>query len=688
MSPLFVATALFTMPSPPLAPRIPHDIESPFGVRTDFYYWLRDSEDPRVIEYLEAENLYAEAFLAGNGDIREILISEMADRLPSEDASVPWELDGWWYGTRYEAGAEYPVYFRCMGAPDGPESVLFDMNELARDREYFSLEGMSVSPDGFIVSLCIDTLGDHRGMIVFLDTRAGAFLPDTLDNASSDMAWGADSRTFLFGYLDETRRTAGFSRYSLGSGESPESVFFEADSTFWPWMYESRSREWIVIGTESTDTSEFFLMRSDHPSASPTVVFPRERGVLYSLEFAGDSLYILTNRDALNFRLLRTLPPGCPEITEVLPHDPDVLLEGMVGFRNRLVVMDRSSGRQGLRILAVPDGEWLRVELPDEPASIYSSANHEYDSDSFRFEFSSFVTPWSTVSCDLPTGELTFLKTDSVAGYDPSLYETEFLTAPAPDGEMVPVSLVYRRDLFSPGGNPLLLYGYGAYGYSNDPMFSSSALSLLDRGFVYALAHVRGGQELGRRWYLDGMLLSKRNTFTDFIACAEYLGETGWCDPGRMFGMGESAGGLLIGAVANMRPDLWRGLVAGVPFVDVVTTMMDESIPLTTGEYSEWGNPADRESYGYMLSYSPYDNVAAVDYPAMLVTAGLYDSQVGYWEPAKWVASMRHTGMGHEPLLFITNMGAGHGGSSGRYSWLADIANQYAFLIELTGMGL
>lgn len=410
--------------------------------------------------------------------------------------------------------------------------------------------------------------------------------------------------------------------------------------------------------------------------------------MLYSIEFAGDSLYMLTNSDALNFRLLRTMPPKCPEMTEVLFHDPDVLLEDIVGFRNSLVLVDRLEGRQGLRVLAIPGGEWMRVALPDEPASVYPSSNHEYDSESFRFEFSSLVTPWSTVSCGLITGELTFLKTDSVAGYDPSLYETRYLMAPAPDGEMVPISLVYRSDLFEAGGNPLLLYGYGAYGYSNDPMFSSSTLSLLDRGFVYAIAHVRGGQELGRRWYLDGMLLSKKNTFTDFIACAEYLCETGWCDPGRVFGMGESAGGLLIGAVANMRPDLWRGLVAGVPFVDVVTTMMDETIPLTTGEYSEWGNPADRAFFDYMLSYSPYDNVASCDYPAMLVTAGFYDSQVGYWEPAKWVASLRRSGTGNEPLLFITNMGAGHGGSSGRYSWLADIANQYAFLIELAGTDL
>ncbi len=687
---MFLFTALvflYTMPTPPVAPRIAHDVVSPFGVRTDHYYWLRDGSETGIIEYLEAENEYAEAFFAASGDMREALYEEMAARLPNEDASVPWELDGWWYGTRYEAGAEYPVYFRRQGAPDGAESVLFDMNELAGEREYFSLEGMSVSSDGALVALCIDTLGDHRGMTVFLDTRSGAFLPDTLDDTSSDMAWGADSRTFFYGFQDDTRRTAGFARYTLGSGCPSDQVFVEADSTFWPWMYESTDREWIIIGTESTDTSEFWLIPATDPQAPPEPVFTRQTGVLYSIEFAGDSLFILTNGSAMNFRLLRTLPFSGEEPVPVLPNDPEILLEGIHGFRNHLVLMDRVEGRQGIRILGLPDGEWSRVALPDEPASLYPSSNRVFDASSFRFEFSSLVTPWSTVSCDLATGELTFLKTDEVIGYDPSLYGTEWLMAPADDGEMVPVSLVYRKDLLTPGGNPLLLYGYGAYGYSNDPMFSSSMLSLLDRGFVSAIAHVRGGQELGRRWYLDGRLLSKRNTFTDFIACAEYLVAEGWCDPNRVFAMGESAGGLLIGAVANMRPDLWRGLVAGVPFVDVVTTMMDETIPLTTNEYSEWGNPADPVFYDYMLSYSPYDNVAPVDYPAMLVTAGLYDSQVGYWEPAKWVAAMRHEGTGSEPLLFITNMGAGHGGSSGRYSWLSDLANQYAFLITTAGEG-
>lgn len=680
---LIAAVALYSMPDAPVAARVPFEVAAPGGVRTDHYYWLRDASNPGVLEYLEAENAYAEAWFAATGADREALYQEMAARLPEDDVSVPWELGGWWYGTRYEAGAEYPVHFRSHGSPDSVQQVLFDMNRLAGEREYFSLEAMSVSPDGNLVALCLDTLGGHRGMTVFLDAPSGTFLPDTLHDTSGDMAWGADSRTFFYGFLDGTGRTQGFCRYVPGSGSEPVEVFIEPDSTYWPWMYESTDRSWIVIGSESASTSRFLLIPASDPLLPPRQAAGGEEGVLCSITFTEDSLYILTNRDAENFRLLRTTVFSTDEPAEVIPHDPAVLLERIYGFRSHIVVMDRVDGRQGIRIREVPGGSWTRVRLPDEPASIYASTNLDFDPATFRIDYSSLVTPWSTISCDLKTGGITFLKTDHVAGYDPSLYGTASLMVPARDGEKVPVSLVYRTDLFSEGECPLLLYGYGAYGYSNDPVFGSSDLSLLDRGFVYAIAHVRGGQEMGRSWYTQGRLLSKMNTFNDFIDCAQYLGSQGWCDPDRIFAMGESAGGLLIGAVANMRPDLWRGLVAGVPFVDVVTTMLDETVPLTTNEYSEWGNPADPVFYDYMLAYSPYDNVAPADYPAMLVTAGLHDSQVGFWEPAKWVAAMRHAGTGSEPLLFMTNMGAGHGGSSGRYSWLADLAAKYAFLISL-----
>lgn len=681
---LMLALVSVGLSSPPMAARHPFQVRAPGGVRTDFYYWLRDRENPETIPYLLAENEYAQAFFQARGDLRPVLYEEMADRLPVEYLSAPWEMDGWIYGYRYPAGADYPVYFRRPAGEEDGEFLLFDLNELAEGKGYLHLGGMLPSPDGLLLALCLDTLGDHRASIVFLDTETGAFLPDTLHETSYDMAWATDGKTFFHGFLDETRRTAGFSRYRPGSGEASEPFFFEADSTFWPWMYETRNREWIVIGTESSCTSEYLIFPSNDPEAAPAAVFPRKEGVLYSIEFAGDSLYLLTNEGAENFRLMRTTPFSEESLVCVEPHSSQALLEGITGFRDYLVLRDRIGGRTGLRVRRLPGGEWMRVPLPGEPASLYPSSNHVYDTSFLRFQYSSMLTPWSTVLCDLATGELRYLRTDEVMGYDPGLYAAECLEVITPDGVMVPVSLVYRKDLFRPGGNPLLLEGYGAYGYSFDPMFSSSLLSLLDRGFVYAVAHVRGGQELGRRWYLEGRLLSKINTFTDFIACAEYLAEHAWCDPDRLFAMGDSAGGLLIGAVANMRPDLWRGLVAGVPFVDVVTTMLDPTIPLTTNEYMEWGNPADPVFYHYMLSYSPYDNAAAADYPAMLVTAGFHDSQVGYWEPAKWVAAMRYIGTGDEPLLLMTNMGAGHGGSSGRYSWLWDLADRYAFLLIIS----
>jgi len=666
----------------PLAERIPFEVPSIGETRIDWYYWLRNVSDPAVIDYLTAENAYAEDWLSCTGSLRDSLYAEMAGRLPLEDVSVPWELDGWWYGTRYPEGADYPVWFRREGSTDAVDRILFDEAELARGFEYMAVEGMRVSPDGSVVALAIDTLGDHFDTVVFLDAATGRFLEDSIRGSSGDLAWAADSRTVFTGLLDPTGRTDRIVRLTLGSGEPPEEVFFEADSTFWPWVAESRSREYVIIGTESTETSEYLLIPSTDPFRAPEPVRSRREGILYRPEFAGDSLYVLTNEGAPNFRLMRTDGSADGEWTEVLPGSGDLLLEGIEGFRDRLVLLVRTGGRPGVLIRDLPGGAWRSADLPDEPRTVYAVDNREFDSGELRLEYSSLTVPWSTLSCDMATGEVTFLKTDSVIGYDPGLYRAVSLEAPAPDGRRVPISLVYREDAFAEGTNPLLLYGYGAYGYSTDPFFQSSVLSLLDRGFVFAVAHVRGGQELGREWYEEGRLLQKRNTFTDFIACAEYLAADGWCDPGRMFAEGESAGGLLAGAVAMMRPDLWRGVVAGVPFVDVVTTMSDETIPLTTNEYSEWGDPSDPAFYGYMLSYSPVDNVREADYPAMFVTAGLHDSQVGFWEPAKWVAKMRFAGTGDQPILFLTDMEAGHGGASGRYSWLERIASEYAFLLE------
>ncbi|MBN1434800.1 S9 family peptidase [Candidatus Fermentibacterales bacterium] len=671
------------LPAPPAAKRVPVELEAHGEIRVDPYYWMRDLSDPDVLAYLVAENAYAESVLACTGALREDLYDEMVERLPQEDVSVPWELDGWWYGERYEEGSEYPVYFRRDGSPDGEEQVLLDLGEMATGRDYLALEAMSVSPDGSLIAMAFDTLGDHWDTILFLDISSGEFLPDSVGSASSDIAWSADSRSIFCGLLDETGRTGRIVSHELLSGGEDRTVFFEDDSTFWPWVYESRSREWIIIGTESTDASEYLLIPAASPDSDPVPVLPRSPGTLYSIAFAGDSLYIRTDLDAENFRLVRTTAADSRQSTwtEVLPGRDDVLLEGVEGFRDYMVVRERQGGIPLVRAREIPGGEWHPALLPPGPCEVWPLQNYEYDTGSVRLSYSSLTTPWSTLACDMASGEIEFLKTQTVNGYDPSLYESLRLFAPAHDGHGIPVSMVYRRDLLRRGENPLVLYGYGAYGYSNDPYFGTTRLSLLDRGFIYAIAHVRGGQELGRAWYEEGRLLSKRNTFEDFIACAEYLASEAWCDPDRIFGVGESAGGLLIGAVANMRPDLWRGLVAGVPFVDVVTTMLDETIPLTTNEYSEWGNPADPVYYDHMMSWSPYDNVTPVEYPAMLVTAGLHDSQVGYWEPAKWVAKLRSTGTGSEPLLFHTELEAGHGGVSGRFSSLRGIALEYAFII-------
>jgi oligopeptidase B len=672
-----------------VARRVPVELATDGHMRTDYYYWLRDSSDPDVISYLNDENEYAGSVLALTGDLPETLYTEMIGRLSAEDTTVPWQLGDWWYGERYEEGSEYPVYFRRTGSPSGEEQILLDLAVFAGDRPYLALEGMSVSPDGSTIAMAFDTLGDHWDTVLFLDADSGEFLPDSVTGASSDLAWGSDSRTVFCGLLDETGRTDRIVSHSLLSGEPDREVYYEADSTFWPWVYESRSREWVIIGTESTESSEYLLVPASSPGTAPASVLPRSEGVLYSIAFAGDSLFIRTNLDATNFRLVRTTAdrPGPDSWTEVLPARDDVLLEDAEGFRNDLVVVERRDGTPYVRLRELGGGDWITADLPPEPCTVWPSQNREFSADVVRLVYSSMTTPWSTLACSLSNGAVTFLKTEEVAGYDPSLYESLSLRAPAPDGRLVPVSLVYRKDLLRQGENPLVLYGYGAYGYSMDPSFGFARLSLLDRGFVYAIAHVRGGQELGRSWYDEGRLLHKRNTFTDFIACAEYLDAEGWCDPGRVFAMGESAGGMLMGAVANMRPDLWRGIFAGVPFVDVVTTMLDETIPLTTNEYSEWGNPSDPEYYDYMISYSPYDNVAPVDYPAMFVTAGLHDSQVGYWEPAKWVAKLRYTGTGREPIILQTELEAGHGGVSGRFSSLWQTAEVYAFIIWLASEG-
>jgi oligopeptidase B len=656
----------------------------------DDYYWLRDRENPATLEYLEAENAYADSMMAGTASLREELIEEMAARIPSADTSAAYLYNGFLYRSRYPEGAEYPVYERI---PEGGGTGWMELLDVARIAEMYGFEYMdipmpAVSPDGETAAFPVDTTGSLEYMIVFEGIESGDFLTDTLDGTDGSVVWAADSRTLFYGALDSTWRTDRILRHALGTPQSEDVVVYqEFDATFWPWVWRSPSDEYVFIGSESSTSSEVWFLDSRDASGPLTLVQGRTPGLEYSVTGIGDTLFIRTNLGAEDFRVMKccVTDPDAGSWIEVVPGRPGFLIEDLEVFPTALAVVARENGVMELLVVDRQSRDEEVIAGGDFPCSIWLQGNREPERGLVRFSLSSLTTPSTVYDYDLSTGATTLVRREPVAGgYDPELYDSAVLYAPAADGEEVPISLVWRKDAIEEGDpHPLLLYGYGAYGYSNDPWFSETRLSLLDRGFVFAIAHVRGGSELGRRWYEEGRLLNKRNTFTDFVACAEYLISEGLTTRDMLFAEGESAGGLLMGAVTTMRPDLWRGVIAGVPFVDVVTTMLDPTIPLTTNEYEEWGNPEDPVFYDYMLSYSPYDNIRAVDYPAILVTAGWNDSQVCYWEPAKFVARMRALRTDDDPLIFRVNMGAGHGGTSGRYSWLSDIAFEYAFLLEL-----
>ena len=674
---------------PPDVQASPVELTIHGDVRIDEYYWLRDIDNPAVIAYLEEENTYTEEMLAHKEVLREELYNEILARIPQEDKSVPYFRNRYYYYTVFEQDSEYPLYMRKEGSLESPDEMLLDMNLLAEGYSYFQIEDISISPDNNIMAFSVDTMGNHQCTILFKNLAAGEMLDDRVLNASGEVAWANDSRTFFFGHLDATNRTDRIMRRELGSTDE-ELVHFEEDPMFWPWVYRSISGDFILLGTSSRDSSEVWFLETDNPSGDFTIIQPRTENLKYSVYPSQKQFYILTNLEAENYRLMTSdiESPSIDNWVEVIPHRQDVLLEGLDIFSRFMVLSERNSGLTMLRVIEFADNSDHYVDFGEETYLAYTYNNYEFDTDMLRFEYTSMITPWSTFDYNMETHKSILLKQREIpSGYDAALYNSERIWAPAGDGTSIPISLVYRRDIFHPGENPLLLYGYGSYGSSLDPEFSFLRLSLLDRGFVYAIAHVRGGQEMGRKWYDGGKLLNKMNTFTDFIDCAEFLINEGYCNEDLLFAMGESAGGLLMGAVDNMRPDLWHGVVAGVPFVDVVTTMLDETIPLTTNEYEEWGNPNDPVYYEYMLGYSPYDNVRETDYPAMLVYTGLHDSQVGYWEPAKWVARLRDMKTDDNPLLLYTDMGSGHGGSSGRFQWIDRITWIYAFILDQAGSG-
>jgi len=659
--------------------------------RTDKYYWLNDRNNPAVIEYLEAENNYLNTMMAHTALLQSKLYVEMIDRIKPEDASVPYIRNGYYYYIRYEEQKEYPVYCRKKDVSGAQVEILLDGNEMAKNYSYFQIGDFSVSPDNTILAFSTDNVGRRLYTIKFRNLVTGATYSETITNTDGNIEWANDNHTIFYCLKDTvTLRAFEVKKHRLGSDINTDStIFSESDETFELTLGKTKSGKFITIESGSTLSSEIWFLDCNAPEEKPIVFLPREKEHEYTVDHAGKEFYIVTNWNAKNFRLMKCSEKNTSKENwvEVIPHRMNVMLESFELFNNFVVVKERSDGLNFFRVLSRDDNSSYYIDFREEAYDISFSDNHELASKKLRFLYSSLTTPASIFDFELETKEKTLLKEQTVFGnFDKNNYETNRLYAKSEDNKNIPISIVYRKGISLNGKNPLLLYGYGSYGYTIDPTFSAARLSLLDRGFIFAIAHVRGGQIYGREWYDDGKLLNKKNTFTDFIACAEYLISESYTDKEHLFVMGGSAGGLLMGAVVNMRPDLFKAVVAAVPFVDVVTTMLDESIPLTTGEFDEWGNPKDKIFYDYMLSYSPYDNVSHTNYPAMLVTTGLHDSQVQYWEPAKWVAKLREMKTGNNILLLYTNMDTGHGGASGRFERYREIALQYAFLLDQAGI--
>jgi oligopeptidase B len=687
--------------TPPVAKTVPVQLEKHGDVRTDNYFWLNDRENPDVIAYLEAENAYTDAVLESTQGLQGTLFDEIKGRIKQTDESVPYQLDGYYYYTRFEDGKEYPVHCRKKGSLDAPEQVILDVNLLAEGHAFCSVAPLAVSPDQDLLAYAVDTVGRRIFTLHIRDLHTGELLDDVIPEMTGNVTWSEEEATLFYTRQDPvTLRWHRVYRHVVGTDAARDPlVFEETDETYRCGVYKTKSKGYMIIVSRQTLATEYRYLEADQPNGDFCVFLPRERDHEYHVDHRGDHFYIRTNDQARNFRLMKTPVDQTDRghWTEVIPHRDDVLVEDFELFRDHLVVLERAQGLKQLHILPSPapggdaegPGTGEHLIAFDEPAyTAVPSDNHRLDTPILRYTYTSLTTPPSVYDYNMVTRERTLLKREEVlGGYDPANYRTERLWATAGDGAQVPISIVYRRAMERDGANPLLLYGYGSYGISIDATFSAERVSLIDRGFVFAIAHVRGGQEMGRGWYEDGKLFKKKNTFADFIACAEHLVQEGYTRPDRLYALGGSAGGLLMGAVLNMRPDLFHGVVARVPFVDVVTTMLDESIPLTTSEYDEWGDPNEKPYYDYMLSYSPYDNVAAQAYPNLLVTTSLHDSQVQYFEPAKWVAKLRAIKKGGNRLLLRTKMQAGHGGVSGRYKQYEETAFIYAFLLTLAGIG-
>lgn len=680
--------------APPVATIKPFTIESPHGNRVDNYYWLRDDsrQSPDVLAYLNAENAYADAMLAHVAPLKQRIYDEIVGRIKQDDSSVAYRDNGWWYYRRFETGEEYPVHARRKRSLTGPEQVLLDVPRLAAGKAFYQVASREVSPDNKLLAYTEDTTGRRQHILRFKNLVDGQFLAESVENVEADLAWTADSRTVF--YIDKDPVTLlglKVRKHVLGTDPRSDPVVYEQDDpSFYTNVYKTTDDRFIVIYAESTVSSEMRIADAADPEMRFRVFLPRERDHEYRADHLDGRWIIRTNWQARNFRLMETREGNESDRSkwvEILPHRDDAFVDDFAVFKTFLAVGERSGGLSRIRIRPWSGGKDSFIAADDPTYTFALGENHEVDTDVVRYTYESLATPTSTFEFNVRTGARTLLKREPVLGnFDPAKYASEFVWATARDGTKIPVSLVYRKGTKRDGTAPLLQYAYGSYGASTDPWFQVEALSLIDRGFTFAIAHVRGGQEMGRAWYEDGKLLRKQNTFNDFVDVTRFLVRERYADPQRVFAQGGSAGGLLMGAIANQAPRDYRGIIAEVPFVDVVTTMLDETIPLTTNEFDEWGNPQQKLYYDYLLGYSPYDNVARQEYPALLVTTSLWDSQVQYYEPAKWVARLRAMKTGSHPLLFRTMMAAGHGGKSGRYRQYADTAEVYSFILDQAGI--
>ena len=673
----------------PIAKKIEKILSIHGDERVDEYYWLSKRGDSKVLDYLNSENKYREELMKDYKELENNIFNEIKSRIKEDDSSVPYFDNKYFYYTRYEKDKQYPIYCRKNGSLDSEEEILIDANIMSEDHEYFRIGDIEISPDNKIMAYSVDTVSRRIYSIYFKNLETGITSSKIIPNTSGSITWANDNKTIFYNLKDlETLRTERVMKYVLDTNGSEKEIYYEEDETFSVYSYKTKSDKFIVIGSSATLSQEYRYIDASNPDGDFILFDKRVDGLEYSISHFKNKWYILTNKDnATNFKLMVCNEKNTKKENwdEFISHNEETLLEGIDIFKDYLVITERNNGLRRINIKPWDNSESHYIDFDEEVYSLYSSTNSQMNTEKFRYSYSSMTTPNSVVEYDMVKRDTVILKETEVLGgkFDKKNYHTMRVWAPTSDGEKVPISLVYKKDLFREGENPLLLYGYGSYGITNNASFSSVRLSLLDRGFVYAIAHVRGSQYLGRKWYDDGKMFNKKNTFKDFIDSGKFLIKQGFANEDKLFAMGGSAGGLLMGAVLNMAPEIFKGVIAAVPFVDVITTMLDEDIPLTTFEYDEWGNPNNKDPYDYMLSYSPYDQVDNKDYPAILITTGYHDSQVQYFEAAKWIARLRDRRTNNEPLLLYCNMDAGHGGASGRFEAYKETAMEYAFFISL-----